>query len=58
MSELATKADLAVLEAALKGDMAVLKDELVEAIRDSQTEVLKAFYGFTQTVQGRFQEQN
>jgi len=28
------------------------------AIRDSQTEVLNAFYGFTQTVQARFQEQD
>lgn len=33
-----------------------LKDELIEAIRDSQTEVLRAFYGFSQTVQERFKE--
>jgi hypothetical protein len=39
-----------------KGDLEELKDELSEGIRDSQTEVLKAFYGFTQTVQQRFKE--
>ncbi len=41
---------------ATKGDVADLKDELVEAIRDSQTEVLKAFYRFSHTVQDRFKE--
>lgn len=35
-----------------------LKDELIEAIRDGQTEVLRAFYGFSQTVQARFLEQD
>ena len=29
---------------------------LQESIRDSQTEVLKAIYGFTESVQQRFQE--
>ncbi len=41
---------------ATKGDLADLKDELVEAIRDVQTETLKAFYGFTQTIQDRFKD--
>jgi hypothetical protein len=41
---------------ATKGDLADLKDELVEAVRDIQTETLKAFYGFTQTIQDRFKE--
>jgi len=43
---------------ATKGDLQGLKDELLEAFRDGQTELLKAFYGFMQTVQNRFQEQD
>jgi hypothetical protein len=43
---------------ATKGDLVELKDELLEAIRDNQTEILKGFYGFIQTVQARFQEQD
>lgn len=39
---------------ATKGDLTDLEDRLVETIRDSQTEVLKAFYGFSQTVLERF----
>ncbi|HEX5235931.1 MAG TPA: hypothetical protein VFW25_11440 [Silvibacterium sp.] len=57
----ATKGDLSVLKgdlSALKGDLSALRDELVEAIHDGQTELLKAFYGFTQTVQARFKEQD
>ena len=61
----ATKGDLADLRTELKGDLsdsrtdlkrelAVQKDELIEVIRDSQTEILKAFYGFSQTIQERF----
>ena len=34
---------------ATKGDLLDLKDEIREAIRDSQTEVLKAFYNFAET---------
>ena len=41
---------------ATKGDLLELKDELIEAIRDNQTEILRSIYGFTQTVQNRFQE--
>ncbi len=52
----ATKGDLADLTTELKSELANQKDELVEAIRDSQTEVLKAFYGFSHTVQDRFKE--
>ncbi len=63
----ATKGDLADLRTELKGDIAGLrielknelvsqKDELIEAIRDNQTEVLKAFYGFSQTIQERFKQ--
>jgi hypothetical protein len=47
----ATKADLAQLETRIT-------ETLTEAIRDSQTEILKAFYGFTETVQTRFKAQD
>jgi chromosome segregation ATPase len=40
----------------VKADLQDLRNELIETIRDSQTELLKAFYGFTQTVRDRFQE--
>jgi hypothetical protein len=40
----------------LREDLADQKDELIEAIRNSQTEVLKAFYGFSKTIQDRFKE--
>ena len=43
-------------EAATKEDLVNLKDELVEVFRDSQTEILTAFYGFSQTIQDRFKE--
>jgi hypothetical protein len=56
MSEPATKEDLAALKVEIGNDLAALKDELVEAFRDGQTELLKAFYGFMETVQNRFQE--
>jgi hypothetical protein len=50
----ATKGDLLDLEERIDkkfdGKLQDLKDELIEAIRDNQTEVLKAFYGFSQTV--------
>jgi len=42
----------------LDGNLLSLKDELIEAIRDGQTEVLRAFYGFSQTVLDRFKEQD
>jgi hypothetical protein len=45
--EPATKADLAALEQRLT-------DAFTEAIRDSETHLLKAFYGFTESVQARF----
>lgn len=41
---------------ATKEDLQAVKDELVEAFRDGQTEILTAFYGFTQTIQQRFTE--
>jgi phage shock protein A len=65
----ATKGDLADLEERLTGSMRELEDRLtgsmreleeriMESMRDIQTEMLKGFYGFTQTVSARFQEQD
>jgi len=51
----ATKGDLTDLRIELKSELANQKDELIEAIRDSQTEVLKAFYGFFAHRSGPFQ---
>lgn len=51
------KSDLGEMRAEFKSDLFTLKDDLIEVIRDSQTEVLRAFYGFSQTVQDRFKEQ-
>ena len=55
-----TKGDLADLKSELrsefKSDLTDLRDELIEAFRDGQTETLKAFYGFIQTIQERFKE--
>jgi len=34
---------------ATRGDVQDLKDELLEALRDGQTEMLKAFHSFAQT---------
>jgi len=59
--EPATKADLAALKgdvAALKGDLNTLEqrltESLTETIRDSETHLLKSFYGFTESVSARF----
>jgi hypothetical protein len=54
----ATRGDLLGLRGELKGDINILRDELLEAIHDSQTALLKAFYGFGETVRNRFQEQD
>jgi hypothetical protein len=60
--EPATKADLAALELRLmeatKTDLTALEQRLTEAFteafRDNETHLLKAFYGFTESVQARF----
>jgi phage shock protein A len=59
----ATKGDIADLRSdlhrsadQLRERIENLESRLEEAIRDSQTEILKSIYGFTQTVQNRFQE--
>ena len=58
----ATKGDLLDMRDGLRqeisGQISGLRDELVEAIHDSQTEVLRAFYGFSQTIQARFAQQD
>jgi hypothetical protein len=54
----ATKGDLLDLRSEFKSDLQSLRDELIEVIRDSQTETLRTFYGFTQTIQTRFQDQD
>ncbi len=47
------KGDMAVLRSELKGDMATMRDELTEVIRDTETKLLKAFYGFAESTQQR-----
>jgi hypothetical protein len=41
---------------ATRADVEKLREELLEAIHDSETRLLKAFYGFTETVQTRFKD--
>jgi hypothetical protein len=52
----ATKSDLLDLEEKLGSELLQRKTEIVETIHVSQTQALKAFYSFGQTVQDRFQE--
>ena len=56
------KADLAELETRIRADLAEretrMVDQLTEVMRDAQTETLKAFYGFVETVQTRFKAQD
>jgi hypothetical protein len=47
------KQDMAELRAEIKQDMADLGDKLTEAIRDSQTEVLRAFYNWARPIEIR-----
>ena len=53
VEQLASKGDLAQLRAEIKQDMADLGDKLTEAIRDSQTEVLRAFYNWARPIEIR-----
>jgi hypothetical protein len=50
---LASKQDLAQLRAEFKQDLVNLGDKLTEAIRDSQTEVLRAFYNWARPIEVR-----
>jgi len=47
------KQDMAQLRAEFKRDMVDLGDKLTEAIRDSQTEVLRAFYNWARPIEIR-----
>jgi hypothetical protein len=48
----ATKGDLQQL----RGEMNHQFDDLKETVRDIQTEILKAFYGYTQTTDAKLKE--
>jgi len=48
----ATKADIAQLRAETQHQY----DDLKETLRDVQTEILKAFYGYTQTTDAKLKE--
>jgi hypothetical protein len=48
-NQTATKQDLAEVRTELKAEMKAMEDRMIEAIRDSQTELLMAFYSFTES---------
>ena len=50
----ATKGDVQDAVQQLRSEMRLQYDDLKEAIRDSETRLLNAFYGFAQSVQERF----
>jgi hypothetical protein len=61
--EPATKADLTTLGEELRSEMDQLRsefqhgfDDLKETMRDMQTEMLKAFYGFAQSTDAKLKE--
>jgi hypothetical protein len=41
---------------ATKGDLQDLKDEFLEALRDNQTELLRAFYSFAQSTETKLKD--
>ena len=53
VAPLATRQDLAEVRQELKDDMKQTEDRLVEAIRDAQTEMLRAFYNWARPVEVR-----
>ena len=55
-NDVATKAAVKGLRDELKGDLKTLRDELTEVIRDTETKLLKAFYGFAESTQKRLNE--
>jgi hypothetical protein len=59
----ATKGDLELLRGdvqrqfdQLRAEMSHQYDDLKETLRDGQTEILKAFYGYTQTTDAKLKE--
>jgi hypothetical protein len=49
--ETSLKGDMSEVETRLKGEMSEIVARLTEKMRDMQTELLHAFYGFTESVQ-------
>ena len=49
----ATKGDLRELESRVDGMFGAVEARLLEAIHDSETRVLKAIYGYTETISVR-----
>jgi predicted nucleic acid-binding Zn-ribbon protein len=58
MKNMSDDRDSPATEGDLKGELNRLRDDVLKAIRDSQTEVLKAIHGLMQTVQNRIQERD
>src|ERR1035441_7375943 len=61
--EPASKQDIELLRSEVRSEIGQLRsdfhhefDELKETIRDSQTEILRAFYGYTQTTDAKLKE--
>jgi hypothetical protein len=52
------KGESSGVETRLKGEMSEVEARLTEKMRDMQTELLHAFYGFTESVQSRFKAQD
>ena len=50
-SKPATKADLAALEVRFDARLEALKNSMIEAVRDSQTEILRAFERYASSEQ-------
>ena len=50
--------EISSLETRLTSEMSSLEGRLTEQMRDMQAKILKAFYGFAETVQSRFKEQD
>ena len=49
----AVQANIEAAKVELRTEMTVMRDELVEAIRDAETRLLKAFYDFAESNQKR-----
>jgi hypothetical protein len=58
VKDLATKRDLAEAVQQNKRDLAEATEKLTEAIRDSQTEVLRAFYNWARPIEVRLNRTN
>jgi predicted transcriptional regulator with HTH domain len=52
------KGEMSEVETRLKAEMSEAEARLTEKMRDMQTELLHAFYGFTESVQSRFKAQD